>query len=124
MIIGWAGHAFPAPKKTAMRIDPLAPPFSAEVQTQFDQLPSSWQPPFEHFKILARDPRLLRAYRLGSVAYLEPRPLSLPQREVFLFRLTGRCPNAFELSPPAPSFPPSPPPPHNHFHPPLPGHPQ
>ncbi len=79
-----------------MRIDPLAPPFSAEVQTQFDQLPSSWQPPFEHFKILARDPRLLRAYRLGSVAYLEPSHLSLRQREVFLLRVTGRCRNAFE----------------------------
>src|SRR5258708_15282607 len=91
-----AALAFPATKETAMRIDPLAPPFSAEVQTQFDQLPSSWQPPFEHFKILARDPRLLRAYRLGSVAHLEPRHLSLPPRERFLFRVTGRCPHAFD----------------------------
>jgi hypothetical protein len=53
-----------------MRIDPLTPPYSQEVQAQFDQLPPSWQPPFAHFTVLARDPRLLRAYRLGSVAYL------------------------------------------------------
>lgn len=79
-----------------MRIAPLAPPYTAEVQAQLDQLPSSWQPPFKHFTILARDPRLLRAYRLGSVAYLEPSHITLRQREVFLLRVTGRCRNAFE----------------------------
>ncbi len=79
-----------------MRIDPLTPPYSQEVQAQFDQLPPSWQPPFAHFTVLARDPRLLRAYRLGSVAYLEPSHLSIRQREVFLLRVTGRCRNAFE----------------------------
>jgi alkylhydroperoxidase family enzyme len=79
-----------------MRIDPVPPPYSAEVQAQFDQLPPSWQPPFKHFTILARDPRLLRAYRLGSVAYLEPSHLTIRQREVFLLRVTGRCRNAFE----------------------------
>jgi hypothetical protein len=79
-----------------MRIAPITPPYSAEVQAQFDQLPPSWQPPFEHFKILARDPRLLRAYRHGSVAYLEPSHLKIRQREVFLLRVTGRCRDAFE----------------------------
>jgi hypothetical protein len=79
-----------------MRIAPVTPPYSAEVQSQFDRLPPSWQPPFEHFKILARDPRLLRAYRHGSVAYLEPSHLKIRQREVFLLRVTGRCRNAFE----------------------------
>ena len=79
-----------------MRIDPLTPPYSVEVQAQFDQLPPSWQPPFVHFTVLARDPRLLRAYRLGSVAYLQPGHLAIRQREVFLLRVTGRCRNAFE----------------------------
>ncbi len=79
-----------------MRIAPLAPPYSADVQAQFDQLPPSWQPPFQHFAVLARDPRLLRAYRQGSVAYLDPSHLSIRQREVFLLRVTGRCRNAFE----------------------------
>jgi alkylhydroperoxidase family enzyme len=79
-----------------MRIAPLAPPYPAAVQAQFDQLPPSWQPPFEHFTVLARDPRLLRAYRQGSVAYLNPSHLSIRQREVFLLRVTGRCRNAFE----------------------------
>jgi alkylhydroperoxidase family enzyme len=79
-----------------MRIDPIPPPYSAEVQAQFDQLPPAWQPPFAHFTVLARDPRLLSAYRQGSVAYLEPSHLTLRQREVFLLRVTGRCRNAFE----------------------------
>ena len=79
-----------------MRIAPLAPPFPADVQAQFDQLPPSWLPPFVHFTVLARDPRLLRAYRQGSVAYLDPSYLSVRQREVFLLRVTGRCRNAFE----------------------------
>src|SRR5260370_40328704 len=79
-----------------MRIDPLTPPYPADIQAKSDQLPPSWQPPFAHFTVLARDPRLLRAYRLGSVAYLEPSHLSIRQREVFLLRVTGRCRNAFE----------------------------
>jgi hypothetical protein len=79
-----------------VRIAPLAPPYPADVQAQFDQLPLSWQPPLEHFTVLARDPRLLRAYRQGSVAYLNPSHLSIRQREVFLLRVTGRCRNAFE----------------------------
>jgi alkylhydroperoxidase family enzyme len=79
-----------------MRIAPLTPPYPADVQAQFDQLPPSWQPPFQHFTVLARDPRLLRAYRQGSVAYLDPSHLSIRQREVFLLRVTGRCRNAFE----------------------------
>jgi alkylhydroperoxidase family enzyme len=79
-----------------MRIAPLTPPYPAEVQAQFDQLPPSWQPPFQHFTVLARDPRLLRAYRQGSVAYLDPSHLSIRQREIFLLRVTGRCRNAFE----------------------------
>jgi len=45
---------------------------------------------------LGRDPRLLRAYRLGSVAYLDPSHITLRQREVLLLRVTGRCQNAFE----------------------------
>jgi hypothetical protein len=82
--------------KAIMRIAPLTPPYSADVQAQFDQLPPSWQPPFKHFTVLARDPRLLHAYRQGSVAYLQPSHLSIRQREVFLLRVTGRCRNAFE----------------------------
>src|SRR5206468_178759 len=91
---GRPGISCPQAAGHAMRIAPLAPPYPADVQAQFDQLPPSWQPPFEHFTVLARDPRLLRAYRQGSVAYLNPSHLSLRQREVFLLRVTGRCRNA------------------------------
>src|SRR5215211_2242495 len=80
-----------------MRIAPLAPPYRVDVQVQFDHLPPSWQPPFTQFTVLARGRRLLRAYRQGSVAYLNPSYLSIRQREVFLLRVSGRCRNAFEL---------------------------
>ena len=79
-----------------MRLDPILPPYSAEAQTEFDTVPPSWQPPFVHFRVLARDPRLLRAYRMGSVAYIDPSHISFRQREVFLLRVTGRCRNALE----------------------------
>ena len=79
-----------------MRIQPLIPPYSAEVQAEVDLLPRSWQPPFQHYGLLGRDPRLLRAYRLGSVAYLDPGHITVRQREVFLLRVTGRCQNAVE----------------------------
>lgn len=79
-----------------MRIQPAAKPFAPDVQASFDRLPADWQPPFTHLTILARDPRLLRAYQAGSVAYLTPSHIPLRQREVFLLRVTGRCRNAVE----------------------------
>lgn len=79
-----------------MRLDLLSPPYAANVQALFDRLPANWAPPFLHFTILARDPRLLRAYLQGGVGYLNPSHVTLRQREVFLLRVTGRCGNAFE----------------------------
>jgi hypothetical protein len=78
-----------------MRMEPLAPPYTTEVQAVLDRLPGDWAPPFVHYAILARDPRLLSAY-LQSVAYIDPSHLTVRQREVFLLRVTGRCRNAFE----------------------------
>jgi len=78
-----------------MRMEPLAPPYPAEVQALLDRLPADWGPPFVHYRILARDPRLLAAY-LQGFAYINPSHLTVRQREVFLMRVTGRCRNAFE----------------------------
>jgi hypothetical protein len=78
-----------------MRMEPLAPPYASEVQAVLDRLPVDWAPPFVHYTILARDPRLLSAY-LQSVAYISPSHLTVHQREVFLLRVCGRCRNAFE----------------------------
>lgn len=78
-----------------MRMEPVAPPYVAEVQAALDRLPADWAPPFIHYRILARDPRLLAAY-LQGFAYLNPSHLTVRQREVFLLRVTGRCRNAFE----------------------------
>jgi hypothetical protein len=78
-----------------MRMDPLPSPYSADVQAVLDRLPAEWAPPFVHYRILARDPRLLAAY-LQGFAYLNPSHLTVRQREIFLLRVTGRCRNAFE----------------------------
>jgi alkylhydroperoxidase family enzyme len=79
-----------------MRMHPVNPPYAPEVQALFDRLPASWAPPFLHFRIFARDPRLLARYLRGAVSYLEPSHVTLRQREVFLLRVTGRCRCAFE----------------------------
>jgi alkylhydroperoxidase family enzyme len=79
-----------------MRMHPVDPPYAPEVQKLFDRLPASWAPPFLHFRILARDPRLLAHYLRGAVSYLQPSHVTLRQREVFLLRVTGRCRCAFE----------------------------
>jgi hypothetical protein len=73
-------------------------PYIAEVQRALDWLPADWGPPFIHYRILARGPQLLDAY-LQSVAYSDPKHLTVRQREVFLLRVTGRCRNAFEWLP-------------------------
>ncbi len=78
-----------------MRMEPLVPPYPADVQSVLDRLPADWGPPFVHYRILARDPRLLAAY-LQGFAYLNPSHTTVRQREVFLLRVTGRCRNAFE----------------------------
>jgi hypothetical protein len=78
-----------------MRMEPLSPPYSAEVEAVLERLPADWAPPFVHYRILARDARLLAAY-LQGFAYLDPSHLTVRQREVFLLRVTGRCRNAFE----------------------------
>jgi alkylhydroperoxidase family enzyme len=78
-----------------MRMKPLNPPYTPEAQAVLDRLPTDWAPPFVHYRILARDPRLLASY-LQSVAYLNPSHITARQREVFLLRVTGRCRNAFE----------------------------
>jgi alkylhydroperoxidase family enzyme len=76
-------------------MEPMAPPYLPDVQAALNLLPPEWGPPFVHYRILARDSRLLAAY-LQGFAYLNPSHITVRQREVFLLRVTGRCRNAFE----------------------------
>jgi alkylhydroperoxidase family enzyme len=79
-----------------MRIAPVSPPFSQDVQALFDRLPSSWSPPFKLFTVLARDERLLLRFTGSAVSYLQPSHVTVRQREVLLLRVTARCRCAYE----------------------------
>ena len=79
-----------------MRITPVSPPYAANVQALFDQLPPSWSPPFKLFTALARDERLLLRFAGSSVAYLQPSHVTVRQREVLLLRVTARCKCVYE----------------------------
>jgi alkylhydroperoxidase family enzyme len=79
-----------------VRITPVSPPFSPNVQALFDRLPPSWSPPFKLFTALARDERLLLRFTGSAVSYLEPSHVTVRQREVLLLRVTARCRCAYE----------------------------
>jgi alkylhydroperoxidase family enzyme len=79
-----------------MRMIPVSPPFSRDVQALFDRLPASWSPPFKLFTVLARDERLLLRFTGSAVSYLQPSHVTVRQREVLLLRVTARCRCAYE----------------------------
>jgi alkylhydroperoxidase family enzyme len=71
------------------RIAPLQPPYTAEIQTQFDTIMRG-APPLMLFRVIAGNPRAWNKFRAGSL--LDPGPLSLREREIVIDRtcaLTG-----------------------------------
>ena len=83
-------------KEKLMRIAPVDPPFTANVQALFDRLPASWSPPFKLLTVLARDERLLLRFTGGAVSYLRSSHVTVRQREVLLLRVTARCQCQYE----------------------------
>lgn len=73
------------------RIDPLQPPYSPEVQADFDRIMPPGAPPLTLFRVLAGYERAWRKFRAASL--LDPGPLSLRDREIVIDRVCGlnRC---------------------------------
>jgi len=76
------------------RVEPVAPPYSPELQAIFDKIMPAGVPPLTLFTTLARVPRIYDRFRAGSL--LDRGPLSLRQREIVVDRTCARCGCAYE----------------------------
>ena len=76
------------------RIAPVEPPFSPEMQAQFDRIMPPGAPPLALFTTLARDARLFARLRGGSL--LDKGRLTLRQREVVIDRVTALSGSEYE----------------------------
>ena len=83
-----------APDRRPSRVDPLAPPFPAELQAVFDRIMPPGVPPLVLFTTLARVPRVYDRFRAGSL--LDRGPVTLRQREIVIHRTCARCGCTYE----------------------------
>ena len=79
---------------TALRVEPVPPPFPPELQAVFDHILPSGVPPLALFTTLARVPRIYDRFRAGSL--LDRGPISLRQREIVINRTCARCGCVYE----------------------------
>ncbi len=78
----------------APRVEPVAPPYPAELQAVFDRIMPPGVPPLTLFTTLARVPRVYERFRAGSL--LDRGPVSLRHREIVIDRTCARCGCAYE----------------------------
>ena len=71
----------------APRIAPLQPPYSPEIQGQFDRIMRG-APPLVLFRVMAGNARAWEKFRAGSL--LDRGPLSLREREIIIDRTCAR----------------------------------
>jgi len=76
------------------RVEPVAPPYPAELQAVFDRIMPPGVPPLALFTTLARVPRIYERFRAGSL--LDRGPVSLRHREIVIDRTCARCGCAYE----------------------------
>ena len=76
------------------RVEPVAPPFPAELKAVLDRLMPPGVPPLTLFTTLARVPRIWERFRAGSL--LDRGPVSLRHREIVIDRTCARCGCAYE----------------------------
>ena len=73
--------------QTNPRLAPLAPPYTPEIQAQFDRIMRG-APPLVLFRVMAGHARAWEKFRGGSL--LDRGPLSLRQREIVIDRTCAR----------------------------------
>jgi alkylhydroperoxidase family enzyme len=81
-------------KATKPRVEPVPPPFAAELQAVFDHIMPPGVPPLALFTTLARVPRIYDRFRAGSL--LDRGAVSLRHREIVIDRTCARCGCAYE----------------------------
>jgi alkylhydroperoxidase family enzyme len=77
-----------AVSQTVPRIAPLQPPYSPEIQQQFDRIMRG-APPLVLFRVMAGNARAWEKFRAGGL--LDRGPLSLREREIVIDRTCARC---------------------------------
>jgi alkylhydroperoxidase family enzyme len=85
-----------SPHNTALndlRIQPLQPPYPAEVQADFDRIMRG-RPPLRLFRTVARNPRVLSRMIAGGL--LDRGSISIRLRELMILRTTARCGAEYE----------------------------
>jgi alkylhydroperoxidase family enzyme len=75
------------------RISPVDPPYTPEVQAEFDKLMRG-APPLLLFRTVARNPRVLQRMIAGSL--LDRGSISLRSRELMILRTCARCGAEYE----------------------------
>lgn len=71
------------------RIDPVAPPYTDEVEATFARLMPPGMEPLHLFRTLAHNPRVLRRIQRGGL--LDPGSISLRLRELVILRTCQLC---------------------------------
>ncbi len=79
---------------TSPRVEPVNPPYPAELQAVFDHIMPPGVPPLVLFTTLARVPRIYDRFRAASL--LDRGPVSLRHREIVIDRTCARCGCAYE----------------------------
>ena len=78
----------------APRVEPLARPYAAELQTVFDKIMPPGVEPLSLFTTLARVPRVYERFRAGGL--IDRGPVALRHREIVIDRTCARCGCAYE----------------------------
>src|SRR4029079_5991498 len=87
--------------QTTPRIAPLQPPYSPEIQDQFDRVMRG-APPLVLFRVMAGHARAWEKFRAGSL--LDRGPLSLREREIVIDRTCARTGCEYEWGVPIATF--------------------
>lgn len=77
------------------RIEPLEPPYSPELQEIFARLMPPGFEPLTLFRVIGRNPRVLRRMQRGGL--LDPGSVCVRLRELAIARTTARCGAGYEF---------------------------
>lgn len=77
-----------------MRIAPIEPPYTNEVQESFDKIMPKGMPPLAIFRVLAHNPRVLRRIQRGGL--LDPGSITVRHRQLVILRTCALCGAVYE----------------------------
>ena len=76
------------------RVQPLNPPYAADIQAAFDRVMPPGMPPLKLFRSMAHNPRVLQRMLAGGL--LDRGSIALRERELLILRATALCGAEYE----------------------------